>query len=147
MKRLLRLPVVLLLVACGPSEQVYDGPFIAENGIGQCALPCNDSSISGLVRDFHKNGQLNTEVRYVKGVRHGQFKVYGDDGQLERSGHFKNGVHHGLFKHYVWGQEHIQYSCHLGILVRGSYVEIDEAPKGSGIYDFGPWGNECTWMP
>tara|TARA_R110002153_G_scaffold267795_1_gene432141 strand:+ start:156 stop:599 length:444 start_codon:yes stop_codon:yes gene_type:complete len=137
----------VLLSSCIQEEQVYDGPFIAEDGMSRCALPCYDSSISGLVRQFHKNGQLNTEVRYVNGVRHGLFKVYGDDGQLDRSGHFKNGVHHGLFKSYIWGQEYNQWSCHLGVLVRGSYVVINIPPKGSGIFDSGPFPNVCTRMP
>lgn len=103
MKRLLGLPTMLLLVACDPSEKVYNGPFIAEDGIGQCALPCNESSVSGLVRQFHKNGQVKSEIRYVNGMRDGLFKIYGDDGQLDRSGHFKNGLHHGIFKTYVGG--------------------------------------------
>jgi hypothetical protein len=133
MKRLFWLTIILLLGACGPSGKVYNGPFIAEDGIGQCALPCNDSSISGLVRQFHKNGQVKSEIYYVNGLRDGLFKIYGDDGQLDRSGHFKNGLHHGSFKTYVWGELSSKYTCHHGAWVRGSYVSY-EMPSASGVF-------------
>jgi antitoxin component YwqK of YwqJK toxin-antitoxin module len=48
------------------------------------------NSKEGLVRSYHKNGKIFSEIFYENGMKNGVFKTWYDNGQLHDSAFFKN---------------------------------------------------------
>lgn len=50
----------------------------------------NEINLNGLIKFYHKNGQLETEINYINGKAEGTYKIYYTDGSLEEEGTYKN---------------------------------------------------------
>jgi len=55
---------------------------------------------NGIDKDYYPNGNLQTELTYVNGVRHGPFKAYHENGKLAVEGEFYQDRHYGLITTY-----------------------------------------------
>ena len=60
----------------------------------------SDEIKDGLVKEYHPNGQLKSEIIYKDGKENGPYKWYFQNGQLQSEEIFKNDVSVGPFKYY-----------------------------------------------
>ena len=95
-----KLPVLLclfLLSACAPSEVPSDR-IVERNGI---KYEINSQRpFTGVLTEYHRNGQLSYSVTYKDGEAHGHLERYHKNGQLWLKKSYKDGEGHGLFERY-----------------------------------------------
>ncbi|OSZ79188.1 hypothetical protein CAP35_13310 [Chitinophagaceae bacterium IBVUCB1] len=60
----------------------------------------NDNNINGLVKRYHENGQLESEVQYINGKGQGKYITYYANGKLESEEFYVNGERNGLCTFY-----------------------------------------------
>ncbi len=72
-------------------QEVYYNRFFDLNG--------NESykNYSGIVSDYHLNGNKREEGQMVKGIRNGLWKIYESNGNLNSVGMYKDGEKEGLW--------------------------------------------------
>ena len=60
----------------------------------------NNLPITGLLKEYHDNGQLSSANNYTNGEKEGLCKWYHENGQLSEEGNYINGLAEGLYKWY-----------------------------------------------
>ena len=51
-----------------------------ENRILKSEIPYRNSSVTGVVKDYFKNGKLSSETLYIDGLQSDYHKVYDENG-------------------------------------------------------------------
>ena len=59
-----------------------------------------DKLFSGIAYDVFDNGQLNYEINYKDGIRHGATRYWYENGQLSTREYYINGKEDGIFQHW-----------------------------------------------
>jgi antitoxin component YwqK of YwqJK toxin-antitoxin module len=115
------------------TDSLYDGLFVngRKEGLirkwhrnGQLKHEVNyvNGQEEGLERNWYDNGQLKHENNYVNGVREGFSRQWFENGQLKEEGNFKNNRYHGN-----WAFYHKNGNKHA----IGAFNESDGKGKGS----------------
>ena len=90
---------MLFVSVNGFAEKVY-----TENEIKYCgwSLTCtsDDVPLTGLVKRYYENGNLEREITYKNGKKNGFSKLYDDDGVLKSMGIFQAGIAEGVYVEY-----------------------------------------------
>ena len=103
MKRLLTILCLVLLVSCSnevPTEvtpqplEVVTGPFLVRDGITYDQN--TNEPFTGIVEEFHENGQLMGRGNFIDGKREGLKEVFYRNGQLQYRGNHIDGEIDGL---------------------------------------------------
>jgi len=93
------------LVVGGPEVEVaLDDSGMAAKKIpqGSHATYIN-GKINGIVRQYHPNGNLESEICYFDGEYHGSYRTFYPDGHMHNEKFFKNGMLDGIFK--AWDED------------------------------------------
>ena len=68
-----------------------------------------------IVKEYHPNGALKSEVTYKDGKENGPYKWYWDNGIMAEDGTYKDGKLHGPIKIYYWtGELQIESNLNYG---------------------------------
>ena len=59
-----------------------------------------NESVTGVVKYFRENGQLNFRGNFVDGKQEGPFEIFHENGQLSLSGNLVDGKKDGSFKKF-----------------------------------------------
>ena len=83
----------------------------------------NNLPITGLLKEYHDNGQLSSTNNYTNGELEGLCKWYHENGQLSSKSNYKKGEHFGLFKcsnpaTALWVPKLIKHSSNIMRTVR-----------------------------
>ncbi len=62
-----------------------------------------DGKINGIMRTYHRNGNLESEISYRDGQQHGFCRTYYPDGHMHNEKYFVDGKMNGAFK--AWDQD------------------------------------------
>ena len=92
--RLLTILCLVLLVSCSqepPLLLIRDGITYDQN---------TNEPFTGIVEEFHENGQLEMRENFIDGVRDGLYEEFYEDGQLKGRGNFKDGKPDGHQESY-----------------------------------------------
>ena len=54
------------------------------------ACPVKQKVKDGILREYHNNGRIYSEINYKDGKKHGLFRTWFDNGQLHDSAYFEN---------------------------------------------------------
>jgi len=97
MKKLPVLLCIFLLSACAPSEVPSD-KILERNGIKyeiNSQIP-----FTGVLTEYHENGQLSYKSNHKDGEKHGLSERYYENGQLSYKINYKGGEKHGFYEIY-----------------------------------------------
>ena len=85
----------LVLSACfqepevSQEPEVFTGPFIVREGITYDQN--TNEPVTGIIEEFHINGQLQVRENYIDGVENGLREYFDIDGNLTSTETYKNG--------------------------------------------------------
>ena len=92
--RLITILCLVLLSVHSYSQEVVTGPFLIRDGV---TYDQNTNELfTGIVEEFHDNGQLSTRGNFIDGERDGLQERFHEDGQLRSRGNFIDGKPDGL---------------------------------------------------
>ncbi len=87
---------LLGLVLCGLvlspysySQEVVTGPFLIRDGITYDQN--TNEPFTGIVEEFHDNGQLEMRENFIDGELDGLFEYFDEDGNLTETRTYRNG--------------------------------------------------------
>ena len=98
MKQLLTILCLVLLVSCSQEPEVFTGPFITRDDITYHQN--TNEPVTGIVEEFHSNGQLQYRRNYKDGKEDGLWEWFYDNGQLWFTGNFIDGKPVGLWEYF-----------------------------------------------
>ncbi|MEZ7971935.1 MAG: hypothetical protein QMC00_01150 [Pseudomonadales bacterium] len=121
MNKILIILCLVFLVSCSPTEFTSD-QIVERKGV---SYELNSTTpFTGVVVDYHENGQLQVSSNYKDGKRDGLEEMYYENGQLSAKTNFKDGVRGGLAPRYAENGELLIARCYgNGISVNMSYCE------------------------
>ncbi len=95
-----RMIVFLLLLTSLFSQGIVDGGTVITNK-GTFYISVKD----GLIKEYHDNGQLKSEITYKNGKENGPYTWYWDNGNISDQGSYKDGKLDGPIKVYYYTGE------------------------------------------
>jgi antitoxin component YwqK of YwqJK toxin-antitoxin module len=94
--RLLTILCLVLLVSCSQEPEVFTGTFIVRDGITY--HQDTNEPVTGIVEEFHDNGQLRERGNFIDGEPEGLREWFHDNGQLQQRINFIDGKQEGLLE-------------------------------------------------
>ena len=92
--------ITLLLPQVSMLEYICDKDVVCDKDFWQVTTYETNEPVSGFVRKYFENGQIQFEGVFKNGKPEGENIIFYSNGQIEREGSFKNGKFSGVNKWY-----------------------------------------------
>ena len=80
MRTILTILCLVLLSSCSQESEVVTGPFLIRDGV---TFDQNTNTrVTGIIEDYHENGQLSTRSNYTDGERDDLYESYDENGNV-----------------------------------------------------------------
>ena len=119
--------LLIVLSGCTIDSEVITGPFLIRDGV--TFHQSTDTPVTGVIQDFHANGQLRDLYFYKNGIREGLFESFHPNGQLRERAFYADGVKNGQQEIFNdLGSLSAQVTYRSGIR-EGAYTSYDKDGK------------------
>lgn len=117
--------VLVLLGSCNGEDKIQK---FYKSGEIKAEYVEKNGKISGIYKEFYKNGKLKKKTHYLDGVKHGRSVLYYKSGNIQQEFNYKNGEKNGWFK---------KYDEDGGLLQKANYKDGDQHGESKLFYDDG----------
>ena len=98
MRTILTILCLVLLSSCSQESEVVTGTFLIRDGV---TFDQNTNTrVTGIIEDYHENGQLSIRSNYIDGKRNGLIEEFYENGQLSNRSNYIDGKLNGLYEEF-----------------------------------------------